>query len=163
MALYNNYISSQPYAYKFEEYSYLDVAHNINSGEKKRQLRSMDLMERNFLQLNIHFPHMSTWHHTDQAKLTSEQCVGVMGGVLNLWMGVTFITVIELIELCSHVLLQCGRHVERREGGSERQQKGTEGNAREGKNKLSVVGLESRYEAEYGSVKDSIYVPPVST
>ena len=44
--------------------------------------------------------HDHVMEYIDKPSLTSEQLFGTIGGLFNLWIGITFFTLIELLDLC---------------------------------------------------------------
>jgi hypothetical protein len=63
-------------------------------------LQESRLITENFLQLNIYFEDGSVLETKQQPAITRDTLFGSIGGNLNLWIGITFFTIIELIELC---------------------------------------------------------------
>ena len=50
-------------------------------------------------QVKVEFQSKRVWALEDKPALGLESLLGTMGGTLNLWIGISFVTVIELIEL----------------------------------------------------------------
>ena len=61
----------------------------------------------------------------DKPTLTVEQLFGSLGGLFNLWIGITFFTLIELFDLCyiiaadNHCCCSCCRNRQLADGGDE--------------------------------------------
>ena len=61
------------------------------------------------LQLNVIWETKTVVIYRDKEALTVESVVGSLGGTLNLWVGVSFITLIELIDLAYQLLKSCAQ------------------------------------------------------
>ena len=61
-------------------------------------LRSETIIKRNFLQINVELNPNTTITMKEVRLSTFSAILGSMGGILNLWMGVSFLTLIELID-----------------------------------------------------------------
>lgn len=80
-----------------------------------------DSIRNNFLQLNVMFPSAKKTVLKDKASSSWETLFSNIGGTLNLWIGVTFITLIEICELLSDILndIRCRGQQNRRKVSSE--------------------------------------------
>jgi Amiloride-sensitive sodium channel len=67
--------------------------------EAIQQINKLDLINRNFLQLNIVLGHYTPYMMKDVPSMSPEQLWSSIGGVLSLWLGVTIMTSVEFIEL----------------------------------------------------------------
>jgi len=63
-----------------------------------QKLRDLGLIGRNFLQLNVLFETMFPYVMIDKPALTIDGLFAQLGGVLSLWLGITIMTAIELVE-----------------------------------------------------------------
>ncbi len=99
--LYNKYIQNQSFAHHFDWYYYDLAALEFTENESLiyPQLRETDLISRNFIQLHVKMESDLLVKYVDKQSLEWESFVGSLGGLLNLWTGVTFIAIIELVEL----------------------------------------------------------------
>ena len=48
-------------------------------------------------------PRRSMKVHRDKKKVTGSQILGAVGGTLNLWIGISFVTAVELCELIYNI------------------------------------------------------------
>ena len=105
LALYNSFIrDNAKYGDRFQAYSNIS---NLMKTDRKSAydiLRSTDLISRNFLKLTVYFGNDRTWTYREIPDISTSTMTGSLGGILNLWMGVTFITAIEIVELLINLL-----------------------------------------------------------
>ena len=91
---------------KFEVYEpIIDDWWNREHAEAMKKLKITDIIHRNLVQLQIHFNGRAVLRYEDTPMLTGSAMFGTLGGVLNLWIGITFVTFIELLELFYRVSL----------------------------------------------------------
>jgi hypothetical protein len=69
----------------------------------------MDLVTRNFLQLNILFDKTVPFLMTDKQAMTLDNLGAQLGGVLSLWLGITIMTAVEIVEFI-YILVQQYRY-----------------------------------------------------
>ena len=63
-------------------------------------LENTDFIQPNFAKIRVVSSTMNTvTEYHDVPAVTFESFVGSLGGILNLWVGLSFITVIEIVEL----------------------------------------------------------------
>ena len=113
---YDKYIAGKPYAKRFQMYGVLAnearIARIYNNysleflGEIHDKLRKTELMSRNFAQLNVYFDKAMVTELKDEESITVPTLLANVGGSLNLWIGITFCTLIELIDLIYRLLCQ---------------------------------------------------------
>ena len=60
-------------------------------------VRQTNVIDKNFIKLNIVTENKKLLY-TSRRMLSVETVMGTVGGILNLWVGITFITLVELIE-----------------------------------------------------------------
>src|SRR6218665_2486968 len=111
-------VLSPSYESKFNIYrSILDEYNsNGNSSETLRQLGQTDLIQKNFLQLNIFFEGYRTMVLRDVPSLTPEKLLGIIGGTLSLWLGISIMTLVEVMEfICTlvHLYIQKNKIAEK--------------------------------------------------
>ena len=68
-----------------------DVIVNDTIMEKISQL---NLIRREFLKVNVRLDSSLTHKETDMALVSKEEFIGSLGGILNIWIGITFITLV---------------------------------------------------------------------
>ena len=111
MAIYRNHIARSLVADRFTEYKDLDDSFaDGTSGNLYHKLNTLDLMTRSLAQVSVRFETMTVVKYTDQSAVSVAQLMGTLGGTLNLWVGISFITIIELLELLYHLLTHCTGH-----------------------------------------------------
>ena len=49
--------------------------------------------------MSVVLEHATMEAHIDKPKVTGSQIMGAVGGTLNLWIGISFVTVVEVCEL----------------------------------------------------------------
>ena len=96
-AFYNKYVKDS------EEYKELDH-HDEYIEEKKSKVLDMDYIKEHFLQVNVYFDELSYMEINDQPASDFVNSLATIGGALNLWIGVTFMTLVELFELLYNLL-----------------------------------------------------------
>ena len=67
-------------------------------------IKDTHLIEQNFLQLSVLLdPDVTVFSH--QEALTLESMMGSMGGILNIWVGITFVTIVEILDFFVHNII----------------------------------------------------------
>lgn len=67
--------------------------------ESIARLRQLDLIGKNFILLHIQFDRKYPYVVVEQKAMTGDNLLSQLGGVLSLWLGITIMTAVELIEL----------------------------------------------------------------
>ena len=67
-------------------------------------LKHDSLLEENFLQISVLFNH-DVIINTHIDAVSAETLMGTMGGILNLWIGITFVTLTEIVDFCLGIIL----------------------------------------------------------
>ena len=70
-----------------------------NKEDVMKQIRNTDLIRRNFLQVRIGMKSLLVTKHEDKPTICFETLIGSVGGILNLWIGISFFTLLEILEL----------------------------------------------------------------
>ena len=68
-------------------------------------LLATPLVEHNFVKLSIKFGDQSFLAYESQAAMNVNNLLSSLGGILNLYAGITAVLVFELIELCGHLVI----------------------------------------------------------
>ncbi len=115
---YDKYIAGKTYEQHFAVYKNLsDRARKARfyknyteefMREIHAQLKATDIMARNFAQLNVYFDKLMLTMLDDEESISVATLLSNVGGSLNLWIGITFCTIIELIDLLYRIL--CHNH-----------------------------------------------------
>ena len=88
---------------KFSLYENISLLMEIDPFTATNMLQKEDLIQRNFVELTVQ---RSSGHVTEIAELPGMSPFGVLGsigGLLNLWIGVSFVTLFEILELLFHL------------------------------------------------------------
>lgn len=106
LAFYDEYIKGKPYNNNFLLYDNItDLAKN-NTQEALKQLAAIPLIRQEFLRIDVVWLKDYSTTVTQVPSMELEGLIGTLGGVLNLWIGISFITVIEIIELVMKMVLK---------------------------------------------------------
>ena len=97
LAFYDEHIKDKPYAQDFAVYENISAMGNTKAAFYR--LTELDLIHRNFLQVNVIWKVDSLTFLQEHADMGLEGLIGTLGGVLNLWVGISFTTVIEVLEM----------------------------------------------------------------
>ena len=98
-AFYKKYIKPSNFADKFGVYKDIDEKLQVDKNAGFDMLRNTDLIQRNFLEISILLDSEQTTMMEDYPVLSLESLFGNMGGILNLWVGIIFVTAVEIIDL----------------------------------------------------------------
>lgn len=98
LAFYDRYIKGKPYEAKFKVYEKLQEVAKTNATYVSRELKNLDLIERNFLQINVH-RNFELRTITERPAYGRDQLFSGVGGILSLSIGITLITIVEVIQL----------------------------------------------------------------
>ena len=94
-ALYHRVIKSKPYSDKFK----ILLKHNSSRLHDARHL-----MEDNFVKINFILDSTHYYELKEVPKYTVFSFLGTLGGVLNLWTGITVVVVIEILETIINIV-----------------------------------------------------------
>jgi Amiloride-sensitive sodium channel len=86
------------YGDKFDEYRQIQNS-NLSASDTLDRLDSLRLLERNFLRVKILFDRRGIETLNNTSAMTWEDLASNIGGSLSLWIGITVMTLFELIEL----------------------------------------------------------------
>ena len=90
--------------HRVSDWRRFSVYDNIFVNGTYEDLHKTHLIERNFLQINIRLTYGIN-SIKDTVKITPVSLVGNLGGILNLWIGFTFVTVVEICDLIYQVVM----------------------------------------------------------
>ena len=100
MAFYHKYLSrNKNFSHHFGVYKEIEARLRTNKKDGFAQLRETDLITRNFLEISVLLDAEQTTLMEDYPVLSLESLFGNMGGILNLWIGITFVTAVEIMDL----------------------------------------------------------------
>lgn len=101
LAFYDVYLrNDNRYTAKFASYEKIRESEKRRSGaETLEELKKVNLIERNFIQVSVKMQEKSVQIVNDIAAISWDTMASNIGGSLNLWLGISVLTVAELIEL----------------------------------------------------------------
>ena len=110
LAFYHRYLEGleKVYGSKFSAFAVISAKMAAGNHSRAQLILDVDntnLIETNFLTVNIYFDSYTSLVMADQPAMTVEMLAAAIGGTLSLWMGLTTIALVELVELLYSVLL----------------------------------------------------------
>ena len=107
---YKNMIA--PYSVYFNNKydAYNEVEEALNNGNMTAAwnlINSLNLIQQNFIQVLIEFKEQLVFTSDETAVVTWDTLVSNLGGALSLWLGITFMLVVEIIELLYSLAAVC--------------------------------------------------------
>ena len=114
LRFYDTYIRNKPHNDNFEFYADLlkQFGTGITSDAEKftffEKLKKAEELKRNFAQLNVFFEDNKVVYYRDEIAVTVSMLFANIGGTMNLWIGITFCTVIEILEIIYRLLCPTG-------------------------------------------------------
>ncbi len=78
-------------------------SHELDVATDENKDRLEDIIKTNFLLVNIQMDGKHVMEYKDKAVVSLDGLLSNIGGTLNLWIGITFVTLIELCEMCYHM------------------------------------------------------------
>lgn len=111
LSFYKQYIQNNTrYGAKFSAYEDILRSSANGTGEDTlRQIKSLRLIEDNFVRVTIMFSMETYQVLTDTGAITWDTLVANLGGTFNLWLGISVSTVAEIIELLYSILIAACR------------------------------------------------------
>ena len=111
LAFYNSYIKGRAFESRFSDtYEPInDMVKNLDKYNRedmeKLKLELMDttLIEDNFLKFHIHWPQYIFQSYEDEPKFTLTGFFAKLGATTNLYAGITFILIFEVLELLYNI------------------------------------------------------------
>ena len=111
LAFYRTYIRDNPvYGKRFEIYRPIDDAEeqgSVKQADVINDFNKLDLIENNFMRVNVIQKYSSPYVMTDQPQITPEAMLSAIGGTLSLWLGITVMTLVEVAELVYNLVMIC--------------------------------------------------------
>ncbi len=104
MAFYEKQMRNKWFQDKFSIYENISKIMNKDHRKGFSLLQSTDLITRNFLQVKVAFGRPVTIYMVDKPVITLASFLGGLGGIFNLWIGLSFITLIEILDLLISIL-----------------------------------------------------------
>ena len=108
LAFYENVIKGQPFEEEFEIYSTISkLVSNGNKTAAKKLLQQSTLIEENFAKISISLSADNVVILEDKPKMTLTDLFASLGGILNLYSGISFVLAIEVIDLLYKIIFDC--------------------------------------------------------
>lgn len=63
------------------------------------RVRQLDLIHRNFIQLNLAFAEQHSYIIADSPSMTTDDVLSMIGGTFSLWLGMNLMFLVEIVEL----------------------------------------------------------------
>ena len=108
LAFYDDYIKKNPdiYGNHFDIYQNIsDLVGNVTDEDIMNLIDDAQLIENNFVRIDVLFDSYSSLELAEVPAMTVELLASNIGGTLSLWMGLTTIALIEIIELLYNLLV----------------------------------------------------------
>lgn len=103
--LYNSsYFSLENIDFNISVYEELSIKEYNGEEYIINDLRNIDFIKRNFVNLNVKLIKSSITEIVQHKTMDFSSLMGTIGGLFNLWIGITFVTVVEFIELLYNLL-----------------------------------------------------------
>ena len=67
--------------------------------EAVNRVRQLDLVHRNFIQLNLAFAEQHSYIIADSPSMTTDDILSNIGGTFSLWLGMNLMFLVEIVEL----------------------------------------------------------------
>ncbi|XP_052832380.1 FMRFamide-activated amiloride-sensitive sodium channel isoform X1 [Octopus bimaculoides] len=81
------------------------VSAKLNSSDKEKQIRASNMIRQNLLRLNVYLEDLSIIEFRQMPAYELADLFADIGGTLGLWMGISVLTIMELIELFTRLLM----------------------------------------------------------
>ena len=105
LAFFNKFLTKKDiYGNKFAYYEEIEKEIEKNRTRGYEILRNTDLIPRNFAKINVYYVSREVLQYSDKPMHTSTSMTGALGSILNLWIGITFVTLVEVLELLHNLL-----------------------------------------------------------
>ena len=104
LAFYRKYLASQPFAEHFSEYERIARVMRQDRRQGFKELRKTDLIRRNFLKITCILIRDKVFVLKDIPLTDFMSIFGSACGILNLWVGISFVTLVEVIDLGFRVI-----------------------------------------------------------
>ncbi len=101
-SFYHNYIKGKSYQWRFTE---LEKDCNEENCTTMEILKQQYLMQNNFAKLRVFVNSDRQIVYKDEVKMSTSSLLAQLGGVLNLWCGITIVICIEFIECILKIVL----------------------------------------------------------
>ena len=111
---YNEHIKGHKYENKFELFKQIvHLKEQGNLTEAYKLLQETTLIEDNFIKLSVYLSSLDVVTVSDHVEVSSYDLLAKIGGTLNLYSGISFIPIVEFIDLFYNLLFPNQRKGER--------------------------------------------------
>ncbi len=108
LSFYQTVVKHKEYANKFSVYEeILQIAKQGNESEAERLLKQTDIMSKNFLKFSFMFRPNKLAMLVDVEQITATDLVSSLGGVLNLYAGISLLVIVEIIDVLVNSFCHC--------------------------------------------------------
>ena len=83
----------------FAKYEQILRIINTNHSHARQMLKETDLISRNFIDVTVRRPSQLITRTQERPQFTVDLLLGTMGGLLNMWIGISLVTLFELLDL----------------------------------------------------------------
>ena len=107
-SFYNKLIKDQPFSKKFDILD--ENSHNSMEDKSMMQFKSLlkrQLVEDNFLKIDFALSINPFREFVEVAEFSLFAFLGSLGGILNLWTGITVVVLVEFIEIIFNIIFTC--------------------------------------------------------
>ena len=109
LSFYDVMIYGRPYQEHFDVYKTIKFL-AANQSTRAQALELLDkttLIQDNFAKIDVFLASLTVFTMIDSAKMSVTDLFSSLGGTLNLYSGITFVVIIELIELFYMIIFRC--------------------------------------------------------
>ena len=108
LSFYNDVIKGKPFEKEFEIYANISkMASSGNDKEAKRLLRETSLIRENFAKTSVFLGNKNLVIIEDRQAMSLTDLLASLGGTLNLYSGISFILIVEAIDLLYGLFFVC--------------------------------------------------------
>ena len=94
----------EPIKSYFKTYENITVLMENDQESGTKMLKDTDLIRKNFVEVTIRLQSHLVTELVETPDLTSEGILGTVGGLLNLWIGISFVTLFEVLDLLYRIV-----------------------------------------------------------
>ncbi len=111
LSFYDVMIHGRPYASKFDIYKTIKVmaANQSTRGQAMQMLQKTTLIHDNFIKFDLFLASLTAFTMITNPKMSTTDLFSSLGGTLNLYSGITFVVIIELVELLYLLVFHCSQ------------------------------------------------------
>lgn len=110
LAFYRTHVQNKPYSLRFKDYEDILLnwkEKNTNAGETLSRVKSIQLIEDNFVKITILANSQYFFSYESIPSLSATVLLSSLGGTLNLYAGITMIFIFEVLEFTLRLISKC--------------------------------------------------------